>query len=146
MLPPPRSNSRPLADRQAAHRAGEPQPRLRVPVDDVHANAELAPDPFHERAAVAGVADGGGRDGDDLFRAGAGRNGVEVAHRVERPRHRLRAQPPALVHVVDEPERRARSRQQSQVARAVELEDDDTAGVGADVDDRHGKWAAGRAA
>jgi hypothetical protein len=80
----------------------------------------------------------------NAFGAGAGGDRVEIAERLHRSRHRLLAEILLLVYVGHEPQRRARSGDQTQMAGAVAVENDHAAGVRADVDDRDRGCAARR--
>jgi hypothetical protein len=58
--------------------------------------------------------------------------------------HRFFAETLLLVDVVDQPERRARSSQKPQVPCSIAFENDDAAGVRADVDDGNRMWRVSR--
>ena len=116
---------------------GETVAALFLSVDDLDANPQFAPDPIHEERAVSRVSHRRGRDGDDALGPGAGGDRVKVAQRLHGTRHRFFAQALLFVDVAHQPQRRAGAGQQPEMPGAVLFEDDDAAGVRADVDNRN---------
>ena len=124
-----------VRNREPSHRAGETVARFRQPSDNLDSNPQLALQPFSEQRAVGRVAHRGGGHRDDALRSGAGRDRLKIPQRLGRARHRRVAQRPARIDVVDEPQRRARTGEEAQMARCVALEHHHAAGVRPDIDD-----------
>ena len=118
--------------------AEERVPGLFLPVDDPDGQPALHQNPLEQLVGVLRFADGGGCHRDRPARTRALGDGLEVLQRVDRPLDRLGAEAPAIAHVSGQPERRTAVAQDLQVPGRVDPEDDHSARVRAQVDDRQG--------
>ena len=123
-----------VVDGQAVDRAHERLLRLGLRVDHVDRESQAAAGGRQDGVRVAGVAQGGRRDGADALRAGPAGDGHELVQRGERGGDGVVGQAAVGPEREREPQRRAQLLHDLQMATRLHLDDDDAGGVGAEVD------------